>query len=367
MREGESKIIIQPYTSLFELLDSLTDRNITGHSAIYYIIDFLKTNHEYTDLILSIIDKDIETRANATLVNKVWGKGFIPVFDVALANKYEPKLVDFKDGWYASRKLDGLRCICKIDSEGTPRFYSRKGKEFETLGILGDNIINAGLKNIVLDGELCIMDGELEDFTAISKEYNKKNHIIVNPKYFIFDILTHEEFNQGFSNSTLSRRLNSFIQIPEGCEQLLQKLVKSDAEVTMALEYAVSKGQEGLILRKNCGYRGKRSNDILKVKSFQDAEYEVINVTNGEMRFLEDGQDVSRETLANVTILHKGEEVSVGSGFSKAERQHYYANPDAIIGKQITVQYFGESKDSDGKVSLRFPTLKAIHGLERQV
>ncbi len=358
---------VSDYTSIFDLLDDLADRLLTGYDAVRHVLDFVALHPDHTELIYNMIDKDIETRANATLVNKVWGKGFIPKFDVALANKYEPKLVDFNDGWYSSRKLDGLRCICKIDKEGTPRFYSRKGKEFDTLGILGDNVIESGLKNIVLDGELCIMNGELEDFVAISKEYNKKWHTIVNPKFFIFDVLTHEQFDNGSSESRLSHRLLTIPTIPKGFEVLSQSMVKSDAEVAFQLDKAIERGQEGLILRKDCGYKGKRSNDVLKVKSFQDAEYEVISATNGAMRFFENGKDVSRETLSKVTILHKGEEVDVGSGFSKDERAHFYANPASIIGKIITVQYFGESQNSDGKVSLRFPTLKAIHGLERQV
>ncbi len=361
------KAEVNDYTSIFDLLDDLADRLLTGHDAVYHVLDFVALHPDYTQLIYNMIDKDIETRANATLVNKVWGKGFIPKFDVALANKYEPKLVDFNDTWFSSRKLDGLRCICKIDEEGIPTFYSRKGKVFLTLGTLGDNVIISGLKDIVLDGELCIMNGELEDFVAISKEYNKKNHTIVNPKFFIFDALSHEEFGNGSSNRSLRLRLGELKIIPKGFEVLEQSIVESDKEVAEQLDKAIERGQEGLILRRNCRYKGKRSNDILKVKSFQDAEYEVISATNGKMRFFENGKDVSRETLSKVTIIHKGEEVDVGSGFSKDERAHFYANPASIIGKIITVQYFGESQNSDGKVSLRFPTLKAIHGLERQV
>lgn len=39
-----------------------------------------------------------------------------------------------------------------------------------------------------------------------------------------------------------------------------------------------------------------------------------------------------------VTIKHNGVEVSVGSGFSVEERLRYGADPQLIIGKEITVQ-----------------------------
>lgn len=39
-----------------------------------------------------------------------------------------------------------------------------------------------------------------------------------------------------------------------------------------------------------------------------------------------------------VTILHKGTEVLVGSGFTVEQRIRYAQHPEAILGKEITVQ-----------------------------
>ena len=58
---------------------------------------------------------------------------------------------------------------------------------------------------------------------------------------------------------------------------------------------------------------------------------------------------------------HKGNTVSVGSGFSIEDRNHYYNNPNDIVGKEITVQYFEESTDKTGKHSLRFPVCKTVY------
>ena len=59
--------------------------------------------------------------------------------------------------------------------------------------------------------------------------------------------------------------------------------------------------------------------------------------------------------------MHRGCPVGVGSGFSLEERQHYYKHPEDIIGKEITVKYFEETKNQDGGYSLRFPTVKCIY------
>lgn len=92
---------------IFDLLDDLRHRKLTGHAALLAVNTMVYNNIEHEQLIYNIIDKDIETRANTTLINKVI-PGYIPEFKVALANVYEEKLVDFeKEEWYASRKLDG--------------------------------------------------------------------------------------------------------------------------------------------------------------------------------------------------------------------------------------------------------------------
>ena len=355
------------HDSLFELLDDLVMRKISGYTAFASLDDFILRHVEHKDLILQIIDKDLEIRASASIVNKVFS-GLVPEFNVALANEYKEKLVDYEfEEWYVSRKLDGLRCICRIDDQGDARFYSRSGKEFHTLDVLKASVKKEGLVSRIFDGEICIMNGELEDFTEITKQYNRKNHTIKNPKFFIFDSLTLEEFDSGTSTRTLYDRILE-VRIPdEHFEVLDQKVVYSDKSVLSALDEAVEKGQEGVILRKNAFYKGKRSNDLLKVKKFSDAEYKVLGVVFGSMRFLEAGRDIARETLSAVVIEHKGYKVQVGSGFSKEQRAEYYKDPTKITGKVITVRYFEESKNQTGGMSLRFPTVKIVHEGERTV
>ena len=63
--------------------------------------------------------------------------------------------------------------------------------------------------------------------------------------------------------------------------------------------------------------------------------------------------------LAQVWIEHKGYKVKVGSGFSQEQRIQYMT--ENIVGKLITVQYFEETKNDKGGISLRFPTVKHIY------
>jgi DNA ligase 1 len=364
----------QKYHNLFDLLDDLKSRSITGHDAIGAVNSFIDNYPEYEELIHCIIDKDLKTRAGDKIINKAI-PDHIPEFSVALADKYEPKLVDWKDGWYVSRKIDGARCVAIVDSNGNAAFYSRTGKSFDTLSIVRDGIQSLNVTNVVLDGELCLVDDDgNEDFQGIMKQLKKKDHTIPNPSFKVFDILTHDEFysKKGEKNRPYSIRLANLTEIMTknecSCLSLLeQELIHNDEHFQEWVKEAADCGWEGVMLRADEPYKGKRSKDLLKVKKFFDDEYTVIDVKFGPFRYIKDGQECQEEMLSNVTIQHKRYNVDVGSGFTIAERQHFYKNPNSIIGKIITVQYFEETKNQDGGISLRFPTLKYIHGVERSV
>ena len=74
-----------------------------------------------------------------------------------------------------------------------------------------------------------------------------------------------------------------------------------------------------------------------------------------------DGKEVVMPMLAQAWIEHKGYKVAVGSGWNQEQRIRYEANPNELIGKTITVQYFEETKNQEGGISLRFPTVKHVY------
>jgi len=348
---------------------------ITGHDAIGCINGYLSLlPKEYHWLVELIFERSLKARVDTSLINRVM-PGLIPTFNVALASKYEDygrKINWDKDDWYWSRKLDGVRVICTIIDKDI-KFYSRQGKEFFTLGKIKLALENHAVieENIVFDGELCIVDdnGD-EDFQSVIKEIRRKNHTIENPILKVFDCLTINEFDSQKGKRTLKTRLDD-IQWKLGnplwdkdfpIEMCRMEKVNSEKEVIDWLDYADEAGWEGIMLRKDTGYKGKRSNDLLKVKKMHDEEYVVEDIEFGPFRIIDSdtGLETTIETMTNVIIKHKGNVVSVGSGFSLAQRARYFGYPERIVGKEITVQYFEESQDKTGKHSLRFPVCKAV-------
>ena len=336
--------------------------------------DFIEKYKEFSEIIYDVIDRNLKTRATATLINSVF-PGTIPTFDVALAEKFDgnEKKVDFESGeWWASRKLDGVRCITIIDEHGEPRFYSRAGNEFLTLSVLAEDIKKLKLKSKVLDGEVCVLkEGGLEDFQGIIKEIGRKDHTILSPKYYVFDMLELDEFNQKSGEVSLSARLivlNGIFQMYQlSCaEPLPQFQIESKEEFEKIVADATEMGYEGVMMRKSVGYEGKRSKNLLKVKKMHDAEYTVIDVESDVNRIIEFGREVEEIMLKAVIVEHKGNRVRVGSGFSLDQRRFYHKNPNEILGKTITISYFEETSNQNGENSLRFPVFKAVYGEKRE-
>ena len=356
---------------IFTMLDNLHNRVWTGHEAISYVNGFVHNHPEYAETIWKIIDRDLKCRVSTALINKVI-PNTIPVFKVALAEKMTTKIDFENEDWYASRKLDGVRCIIRKEGD-VVKAFSRNGKEFWTLGKVLDEVKTMD-GNFVLDGEICIMDGDYEDFQSIMKEIRRKDHIVENPKFVIFDCLSIREFDSQLGTRTLIERLED-AAIDFNCRRFIydylslldQELVKDEDHMLKMSKDADLAGYEGIMLRKDTTYEGKRSKNLLKVKKFHDAEYKVIDLEFGKMRVVENGEEVEEEMLSNVIVEHKGNRVGVGSGFSIAQRRDFYKNTTKILNKIVTVTYFEESQNQNGNWSLRFPVLKCIHGDKRLV
>lgn len=354
--------------SLLHLLHKLSTRELSGHEAIAAINGYIFENG-FKDVVLAILDKDLGTRAGASIINAVY-PGCVEEFNVALANSYKDvaNKVDIFDGnWYASRKMDGVRTIAIIDELGQTEFFSREGKPFETFGVLAAAIEKLGLRSVVLDGECCIVDETgAENFKAITKEMRKKNHVIANPKYMIFDMLSRDEFFSGSSRMLFAERYERLRQAiePSAHLEVLGQVVVTEDNFEALQATARKLGWEGLILRKNTFYKGKRSNDLLKVKEFFDAEYVVEGIETGPFRMISEGKELTVETMTAANISHRGCKVSVGSGWSLEERMLYFKHPEKLIGKKITVKYFEETTNASGGVSLRFPIFIGVRDYE---
>lgn len=369
------------YNIFHGILDRLAKREVTGNDAIDVLI---KTLEQYSEkdieILINIVQRNLKIGVSLDNFNSVCP--IIEKFDVALAENLEKvKNVNPIDGtYYASQKLDGARCICfvnkKVDDYGDYEydieFKSRQGKSFTTLDNLKPHIMDLfafhGSGSYVVDGECCmIMSDGSESFKGIMKEITRKNHTIANPCYKIFDMLTLEEFNGEVESRTFSDRVSEMADnwYSSGVDAkfidlVLQELIKSQEDFDRWSQKVKDYGWEGFMLRKDVPYKSGRSKDLIKVKKFLDDEYVVKDVVMGKATYNEGGSK-EFDVASALVIEHKGNKVEVGSGLSKEQRLRWYTHPEEIIGKTVTIQYFEETTNQQGGISLRFPVLKYVY------
>ena len=366
--------------TIISLLNDLNNRSITGHRAIAAIVKFISNNAEFEDLILNIIDRNIQVRIGAPVINKVF-PGLISEFNVSLGvslSDYDPdrtKLDFSKQQFYASRKLDGVRTVALIDANGNITIKSRSGKEYLTLDLIKEQLKTLNLRNVVIDGECCLLNPDgTDNFQGMMKEIRKKNHTVQNAAYRCFDILSLDDFYRGTTTTKFSDRIENLRNTIAGklpnVDMIEQRLITSWDDVDNFQKEALDNDWEGLVLRKNDIYKGKRSNDLIKVKQFNECEVVIKDIEVGPFRVINyrpDGSsyEATEQVVTNLIAEYEGYPLSIGSGLSLESRRLFKSQPSLIVGKTVTVKYFETTKNENGGLSLRFPILKTIHGNER--
>lgn len=367
------------YDAFHTMLGSLACREVTGDEAYRQLqVIVAMYTPQAQEILCRIIDRNLKVGISLDNFLDVIGEKETK-FEVALAmNLDKVKGVNPIDGTYfISRKLDGCRCICFVTRtiSGTyVEFKSRQNKPITTLYNLIDPVKKftkfLGPGEYVLDGEVCIMDENgNENFQGLMKEVTRKGHTIENPRYNVFDILTLDEFNGDETSEVFSRRLDvlSMLDENDNVKVLEQERVTTQEVLDRWTNKAQELGWEGCMLRKDAAYKRGRSKDLIKIKKFQDAEYIVEGIIEGTATYNEGGAK-EYPVVAALIITHKGNQVKVGSGLSKEQRIGWLQNPNEIIGKTVTVQYFEETQDSKTKeYSLRFPVLKHVYDNGRNV
>lgn len=375
------KTLEKNYDEFRALLLCLKNRELTGNAALdatKSLIEKFVADDQQT--LLDILDHNLCIGLTLKQYQKIVGIKVQKPFEVALAyNLDKVSGVNPIDGtYYASRKLDGLRCITKIDlSNNEVTFLSRQNKVYTTLDNLKPRIVEF-FKPMVphtgvwyLDGELCLIDENgKENFQGILKEAKKKDHTIKNPSYCVFDMLTEKQFNGLEESKTFSTR---YYFLKDCCPTVKNIIILPQERIMRQEQFdewtkMVEKNDwEGFMLRKDVPYKSGRTKDLIKVKKFMDAEYVVKDIALGDISYAEPGKGVVtfKNVLKDFTIEHNGCVVHVGSGITKEQRIYYAKHPEELIGKTVTVQYFEETKNQNGGHSLRFPVLRQVWGVSR--
>ena len=230
-----------------------------------------------------------------------------------LANSYHED-INVTDYW-VSEKLDGVRAYWN----GT-QLISRQGNVFAA-----PDWFTADFPKIPLDGELWMGRGTFETLSGAVRKTTPVDSEWRAIRLMVFDMPEQAgDFNQRLETlrRMFAQKHSPYITL------VAQEKLPSQKALMARLDEVVNAGGEGLMLHLGSApYRGVRSDDLLKLKRFDDAEATVLAHIAGTGKY----QGAMGALLVQNSA---GVQFKIGTGFSDAQRK----NPPPI-GSQITYRY----------------------------
>ncbi len=328
------------------LCEQLAKRDLTGNAAGHRINDLCLSAPTKEECVWAarVLNKDLRSGFSMTTLNKAF-PGAIEPFVCSLAKVYEPDKHDITVGnWTVEPKLDGLRMLI-IDGVA----YTRNGRTIDSVGHILEQFESCK-NDFVLDGEIMGSTGFDEDSGKIRKKGEGPN---LSLTYNVFDCVRRGEWHSRKTVPYSERRKCLEILITGKPDLKYVKLVPSlriPAGSTVRdmfdkRDHMIALGYEGAMLKSlDAPYVFKRSDAILKLKDFTDADCRVVDWFEGL------GKHKGR--LGGIIVEDdKGVRTRVGSGFSDAQRDELWRDQIAIPGRIAEIQY--QNLTAEG--SMRFP------------
>ena len=362
------------------IITGFVNRSLTGNLARDTVANMMKsaTRAQWNGWYRRILIKDLRCGVSEKTVNKVVEKKYasyaIPVFGCQLAHdsaNHESKVAGKK---LIEVKLDGVRVITIVRTDGRVDMFSRNGKELANFPTITEQISAVVKKDpppydLVLDGE--VMSSSFQD---LMKQVHRKSDVQSNDAILnLFDVIPLENFEQGVWDKTQSDRSDMIYYWHKAHKDMLpnvavvgHELVDLDTDDGQVRykeinAQAVAGGYEGIMIKDpEAGYECKRSVAWLKLKPFIEVSLEVIDVEEGT------GRNVGRLGAIVCQGVDDGKtiRVNVGSGFSDSDRDSYWVSRDSLLGQIVEVRADAVTQNQDGTYSLRFPRFLRFRGFQ---
>jgi hypothetical protein len=280
------------------------------------------------------------------------------------ADKVATSVFDKIKYWYGSRKIDGVRCSFYW-KDGEVRTASRGGGDYDaSTSFMRHNpkLIQFFEEHpdIVLDGELYKHGKSLQQISGAAR-LEKDTAGMDWLEYYIYDVMdstkTFEERLDILHDITdeLNLGFNPEREWDDGelkFQIVPQETVVGWANIQKLHDKYVGEGFEGIVIRDPSKVYnfGGRTNAMIKVKMYKDAEFEIVGYSEG----------LRPEDMVFVCKTKEGKEFEAKPMGPRELKWEYLDRMDEIIGKMATVKYFYLS---DEGCPLQ-PVLKCIRDYE---
>lgn len=271
-----------------------------------------------------------------------------------LAHKFKDKKNKVKFPGFTQRKLNGARAVAQASGMKT-----RKGKLWVSCPHISDALAKVFQKypGAIFDGEF-YCDVYANDLGSIMSLIRQQKPTADDLKasakvvtYDVFDLIS--DGTPGFEKQPFSVRYKRLQALIKEFRPNMVRIVPvdkvnsiKDIETNMALY--LEDGYEGLIFRNDAGYDFKRSDNLLKYKNFQDEEFKIINVFEG---------DGNRSGMCGAFQL-QDKKGRIFKSTPKGNREYFQEilrNKKDYIGRLATVVFFDYSPVlADGRGGVPF-------------
>ena len=232
-----------------------------------------------------------------------------------LAKVYQPGMP--LDGYWVSEKLDGVRAYW----DGA-QLWSKGGNR-----IAAPEWFTRGYPDQAMEGELWMGRGRFAEVSAAVRRLRPQAQEWRQIRLMLFDL---PESRQPFAVRVQEMRALVAASSSYTLEMITQTPATDHDRLMQQLDKVMARGGEGLMLHHGDSvYHAGRSDAVLKVKSYQDAEARVIGHVGGQGKFAGMLGALQVET-------DDGRRFRLGTGFSDAERR----DPPPI-GSTVTFKYYG--------------------------
>lgn len=256
--------------------------------------------------------------------------------------------------WYASFKIDGVRITMGWNGKEVTT-ATKGGKDYNasTYHItLRPEIVEWFKENpdVRLDGELYVHGRPLQWISGTAR-LKKEDARTDDLEFWVFDVMMEGTFEErlemlGNFADKIAPHIDSPIKIVPHTQ------VSGWTKIKKLHDDYVQMGYEGVVIRNpnaTYGY-GKKTNDMIKIKEYQDDEFEIIGYSEG----------LRDEDMVFVCTTKDGKEFEAKPMGARELKYEYLERMEKIIGKMATVKFFTYSEDG---VPMQ-PTLKCIRDYE---
>ena len=324
---------------MFEVLDILNRREVTGHSALALAKNFYEScDKDIKELFLKILDRDLKIGVNEKTLNKVF-KGIVPRPNYCRCDLLSEKtLKKFTFPGYIQLKCDGTYREAYVHN-GIVEFKTRSGEPYKNPVL--EEILKTLPDGYYL-GEFTLGKADNPDANRAegNGNINSDNPDFNNIHYTIWDMLTEEEYALKDSKRGYDERFETLTKTLETLNSSLVHVVPSLRvnNIKDALKVTsewMNKGLEGGVLKSSkMKFKNGTSKEQLKIKLKVDVE---VRCTG----FIEGTKGTKYEGKNKVITFENDEGTIKGqcSGMTDSMVEEVTKNPEKYIGKVLSVQF----------------------------